>query len=211
MTLATTSGQKHIFLSLPVEIRQRIYKFVIGGDDLILTPKGRHIRPIGKAYPLHHHTQGNRAQNTADAPAFSLLLTCRQVYIEAIDIVYSSNFFLFDSLLTPVYIHDLCLLPQRIKAIRHVYLHWTYMDNPAHRAGSIQEPYSRATWQRFWDILADEMRLTSLAARLHYKGSSQWLNLDGDCVKPMLRVKRGTPCGFDHRQVEQSALNRTTD
>ncbi|KAI4146233.1 MAG: hypothetical protein L6R39_003531 [Caloplaca ligustica] len=192
---ATTVDRKPTLFSLPLEIRQKIYAFALGGNDLILRRKAKAIRSVTSP-PLCSTFFGDERTyydvirpSTPPPKRCALLFTCRQVYVEAVNILYSSNNFGFVDPLTFVYLSDLRLLPQRVSAIKHVSFRWGYTPDPAFYIGSINEPYDWNTWQRFWDIMADHMRLRSLNVELFYWGGPEGLNIDSDWVKPMLRVK----------------------
>ncbi|KAL8688779.1 MAG: hypothetical protein Q9218_005394 [Villophora microphyllina] len=196
----STASQTCALLSLPLELRQRIYEIALGERILTLSNEYGMIR-IHETLPLHCVTWDSRGphrnlnEETADLesesghPTFKLLLSCRQIYVEAIGILYSTNIFSLDSPLMLVYLKDLRFLPQRFQAIKHLSISWTYMTDPAHYHGSIHEPYDWATWEHFWSIIAYDMQLVSLNASIGYMGDRQGLNMTGDWVKPMLAVK----------------------
>ncbi|KAL8771394.1 MAG: hypothetical protein Q9194_004895 [Teloschistes cf. exilis] len=187
-------------LSLPFELRQSIYENALGESILLLSNNYGKIR-IHRTLPPHCVTWSSDGpkykwnMETADFesrsgfPTYRLLLTCRQIYVEAIDILYSKNVFNLDSPLMLIHLKDLSFLPQRFHKIRHLSLSWTYMTDPAHFNGSIHEPYDWATWERFWKIIAHDMRLVSLSANIGYIGDRHGLNMEGDWMKPILEVR----------------------
>ncbi|KAL8729205.1 MAG: hypothetical protein Q9181_005078 [Wetmoreana brouardii] len=159
----TSAEPTCILLCLPFELRQRIYDFTLGGSNLFLRQSSNRIfiqaalPPSGVDWmPDGPHFSWNKEASDSDSkswfPGFALLLTCRQVYSEAIDTLYGNNVFYLDNPLTLVYLNDLCLRPQRVRAIRHLALQWMYMSEPLHYANTTNEPYDFQTWQRFWNI-----------------------------------------------------------
>ncbi|KAL8663490.1 MAG: hypothetical protein Q9202_003800 [Teloschistes flavicans] len=196
----STVTQTSTLLSIPFELRQIIYQFALGESILLLSNNYGKIR-IHRTLPPYGVTWTSDGptyrwnMETADFeskfgfPTYRLLLTCRQIYVEAIDLLYSRNVFNLDSPLMLIHLKDLSFLPQRFQKIRHLSLSWTYMTHPAHFHGSIHEPYDWATWERFWKIIANDMRLVSLSANIGYIGDRQGLNMEGDWVKPILEVR----------------------
>ncbi|KAL8719920.1 MAG: hypothetical protein Q9225_003149 [Loekoesia sp. 1 TL-2023] len=196
-----TDCHKRNLLSLPLEIRLEIYEFTLGGNLFILDQKpnriciDRTLPPASISWMLNgpqydRYERTNPPQDKRHgAPGFGLLLTCRQVYIEAIDRFYAGNVFESANPLILIYLQDRCLLWQRLQAIKHLSLLWTYMTNPMRATDTIDARFDWKTWQRLWDIIANQLHLTSLKAVLGFSGSQRELKIDSDWVKPMLGVK----------------------
>ena len=205
-----------LFTTLPPELRQRIYVYVLGGSIVHFThdPERRRLKarrlnltehqindeepPTGTIplqIPSDTESQPAEAQHEPSPiarPPFSalpLLQTCRAIYAEATPILYSSNTFSMSSPLELIYMKDYTLLPQRIAQIRHLQLvPWVYFDNPEHHIRNISEPYDKETWPRFWDIVAG-MDLVSLGLWVEYWGKKQACSLEAEWIQPLLKVR----------------------
>ena len=198
---ASNSEICSLLTRFPFEIRRRIYEFTLGGNRLLLHHEHKHIKLRSEIIPLdppswaseyrnYRHDEAHQVSGGIQhLPGFPLLLTCRQIYMEAVSILYDENIFDLDSPLILVYLAERCLRPQRLKAIRHLGLNWRYFDDPGHFTEKIHEPYDFETWEKFWNIVAFRLNLQSLNVRLEYVGESHRLNLDGNWVQPMLKVK----------------------
>ncbi|KAL8931076.1 MAG: hypothetical protein Q9208_000179 [Pyrenodesmia sp. 3 TL-2023] len=154
------------FLSmLPLEIRQEIYKYVVGSKRIHIVRKGKHIAHIRcKCLEETDFTRECRPGATGTHEGDSkisftsngnvaLLRTCRQIYTEAIEIMYSSNTFDFDH-------QDLFLffarsiLPQRLARIRNLHL--------CLGTANITEPFlwgepAVKGWALMWQIIGRDM------------------------------------------------------
>ena len=189
-------GQASSLLSLPLELRRLIYDLAVGGHILTLQQVGKKISippTVTAPYqgiPADHFIRPivTREDRTF-FPALPLLLTCRQIYCEAIGTLYGNNTFRLYSPLILVYLNDLCLRPQHLQAIRHLTFEWVYMTDPMHFHGDSQKPYDWSTWERFWHIIAHSMNLDSLVAQIDYLEPNPAANVEGDWVKPILEVK----------------------
>ncbi|KAL8864422.1 MAG: hypothetical protein Q9198_009867, partial [Flavoplaca austrocitrina] len=94
---------------LPPELRHQIYKLIFSASSnvLILQPSQKiiavpetrsvhHWLMAGQGYPprfLNHYDDNREAKFCANRPA--ILRTCRQIYIEAVELLYSENTFVF--------------------------------------------------------------------------------------------------------------------
>jgi hypothetical protein len=124
-------GNKPTLLTLPYEIRMRIYNHLVAGNSIIYI--GEHpTQPrlihdaidypywwdsnqhIPDAYSVrgwewnqptwdNERKQWLNMPNTNPMPYRALLLTCRQTYQEAVPVIYSTNTFAFKSLYTFIY------------------------------------------------------------------------------------------------------------
>ncbi|EER24865.1 hypothetical protein CPC735_014620 [Coccidioides posadasii C735 delta SOWgp] len=102
--------QKHCFLTLPLNVRQKIYHFA-------LVPERVFIKPF---VPTCFRS-GNGEQEKYETPNLAVLRVCKQIYEEAALVFYKENKF---SIVVPDFL--LCMiqkyprLAQNIKLIRHV-------------------------------------------------------------------------------------------
>ncbi|OBT73002.1 hypothetical protein VF21_07848 [Pseudogymnoascus sp. 05NY08] len=135
-TIAHPQEVSPIFL-LPTELRLQIYTLVLGNrnihlgleteDDNRLSPYLRHYHcKYGRQDlfidPWHNcwFPRGGRPKDPVQK-ILSLLLTCRLVYSEAIDLLYSANTFQLENSHLVKHLHTL-VLPQRLQAMQRLVL-----------------------------------------------------------------------------------------
>jgi hypothetical protein len=206
--------QSSFFGKLPLEIRQEIYTYVLCGRvkhfarldfkdvehprDFSLN--GLDYRTYDSAYlPFIKRSEKNSANMLA------LILTCHQIYTEAVDIVYKSPVFKVSRLFT---LHDLFVtLPaQRFAAIRHLELNYEFRCGlPMVRNTFVRED---ADWQRFWTIAATKMpSLRDLKVDLFNLDIPSILSPDPEVRKkwliPILQVKSISRCHFKLHHVRR--------
>lgn len=160
------------FLSkLPIDIRLIIYDMVLGGNMLHLTTRG----PRGGIYKTvcqhpntpddqSHHVccSPDQSQSIPDNPfestdtkrpegLLSLLLTCRRVYSEAVDVLYHANTFEFTQHLAAFTFLCQQIPPQRLPRIRRLRLH---MRLPRHPCCNTR---SQRDWNDLWIFFQQSM------------------------------------------------------
>lgn len=135
-TIAHPQEVSPIFL-LPTELRLQIYSLVLGNrnihlgleteDDNRLSPYLRHYHcKYGRQDlfidPWHNcwFPRGGRPKDPVQK-ILGLLLTCRLIYSEAIDLLYSANTFQLENLHLVKHLHTL-VLPQRLQAMQRLVL-----------------------------------------------------------------------------------------
>lgn len=152
---------------LPPEIRQEIYKYVVGGNLIHILRKGKHLAHVRCTYDnLTDFERGCRpyaactvydeigAIASTSNGNVALLRTCRAVYAEAVEILYATNIFDFDH-------QDLFLLfargvaPQRLGLVRRMHLscRGIFLGLPfkfEHGAGL-------SGWDSMWAVVAQAM------------------------------------------------------
>lgn len=187
---------------LPLELRLRIYEYALGGQIIHLV----HMRndsvewPFQASSPMITSMIGANWDPLKPDPweppiiSLALLLTCRQIHSEAANILYSFNFFATDNIRVFIYLAENCLCPQRLLAIKHlqVSITWRFLPLLASytgQKGNYNGYYDLATWQRFWHLIANDMRLTSLSIDVDNFGLEENLSIDAEWVKPILQVK----------------------
>lgn len=187
---------------LPFELRLRIYEYALGGQTIHLVHvKNDSVESSFQASsPLKTSMIGANwdplKPDTWEPPiiCLALLLTCRQIYSEAADIIYSSNFFATDNIRVMIYLAENYLCPRRLLAIKHlqVVITWRFLPLLASYTGQRDDYngyYDWATWRRFWHMVANDMRLTSLSICVDSFGTEEYLSVDAEWVKPILQVK----------------------
>lgn len=187
---------------LPFELRLRIYEYALGGQTIHLV----HLRndsvqwPFQASSPMITSMIGANWDPLKPDPweppiiSLALLLTCRQIYSEAADVLYSSNFFATDNIRVFIHLAENCLCPQRLLAIKHLQVSITWRFFPllasyTGQKGDYNGYYDSATWRRFWHLVANDMRLTSLGIDVDSFGAEENLSVDAEWVKPILQVK----------------------
>ena len=166
-----------LFGRLPFEIRHAIYLYALGGDIVHLNSTSA-VTEMG--YPTHQWSEQPRPKNR-----LCLLKTCRQIYIEASPVFYSTNTFGI------VGAHNLSvfcdffqtLRKDRLDSIASVYIN-CQLD------ASISYVFLQE-WRQTWDVLATQMPgLKDVKVRLTKTYFPQLnLALEEEWVKPMLEVR----------------------
>ncbi|KAL9023529.1 MAG: hypothetical protein Q9180_008196, partial [Flavoplaca navasiana] len=146
---------------LPLEIRVEIWKLVFGAEDnvFVLLPSQK-IRAVPETWSVHHWLmagqgypnrrflsdhgeQSNDARFCANRPA--ILRTCRQIYIEAVELLYSENAFVFKDASTFTAFTK-AVVPRRLNAIRTIRLYFCEASWPCipPNASGYEEGFERA-------------------------------------------------------------------
>lgn len=214
-------SQSHL-LSLPLELREMIYKYVLGDTVLHIVHKERklgHLRckavgakecplPYRDGGPIRESCWGNvdsgnimTGQVTTDGDIIPFLRTCRQIYSEAICLLYSTNLFSFAD---PNCIRHLSatILPSRLNSIKSIsidwYFYWHIYDDFTQQMFSerfLYPPHDEATWEDMWRIIASMKGLKSLKIELSYFDS-----LNGE-REAMMLAPLGKVMGLDNFEV----------
>ncbi|KAG9236731.1 hypothetical protein BJ875DRAFT_210704 [Amylocarpus encephaloides] len=173
-------SQCDLLNKLPSEVRQIIWKECLGGMTLHIDIRDRRLRrfPCSSPDPKLCHescwTWYPRPNAVPKRQLLALLLSCRQVYSEAIDLTYSSNTFDMIFPESIVYLPDL-VLPQRLVAIRSIHLQWTFTQPPQ------LPPYGKKgprrddwMWTKGWSNLVQMKRLSELRVEIRIPEGSEW-------------------------------------
>ena len=127
-------------------------------------------------------------QGPAPLPTFralSLLGTCRQIYNEAVDLLYTENTFNIDYLDTLKRMIEVA--PERLRHIQRVHVTtalWKIWSEDLTRPSE----NAFAAWENFWLLLATVF--TGLQwLRVDLYGTYTTRRLDEESVKPMLQIK----------------------
>ena len=212
-SLAPHIGKKSSpFFRLPLELRLSIYEIAIGKNILHLFhfPKCiKHTRfPSENDFsaPIYQPPAFNKANwRGISTTGLPLLLTCRAIYREAIDVLYGSNVFSLNDINILVFWNDMPLVRRpRMAAIRHLKISWSYYEDPVSFLGLRYAPYDWATWKRFWTIIAENMpALKSLHARIEYVGRWEKPKMEQPWIQPMMTLK-----GLESSNVTVEMLQR---
>ncbi|KAI4101774.1 MAG: hypothetical protein LQ345_007399 [Seirophora villosa] len=193
-----SQAQSAFLTRLPLEVRQEIYAYVIGGSLAHIVRKGRKL-----AHVRCKHSQGEDLLRWCRTAAIgtchdnasmlastsngniALLRSCSQIYNEAIGLLYASNTFDFDH-------QDLFLffsrsiLPPRLAAIRRLHLNLDL--RMCIKRSFIWADAAPHGWSLMWDVIGRDMPgLKHLILRL-----SVWTNglrMEDRWVESMLQLR----------------------
>ncbi|KAF2002552.1 hypothetical protein P154DRAFT_574128 [Amniculicola lignicola CBS 123094] len=217
-------------MSLPLELREMIYKALLGNDTMHIVLKETKLGHLRcKASTLEdcpvvnevgspsrescwgHTDSANIITDTCmstggkieptDGDILPLLQTCRQIYSEAIPILYKTNTFSFNDL-DSLRHFTATILPVRLSLIRSITLEWCMtwpiydviaqtllLSNPA-----LYPPNDEATWEESWRIIATMPGLQKLRVRLFYFEGFRNSLAEMAILAPLMEVK--TPSDF---------------
>lgn len=164
----TSDQSSSAFLTkLPLDVRMMIYEMVLGGMIFHLdaaSPKGRILLQVCKQpsaiNDANHLCHELSAIPPSSAPRedykdatglLPLLVTCRQVYSESIETLYSANTFEFTKHSAAFRFLKVMIPPQRLHDIRHFRMRMQLPHHPTINSRS------RRDWQDLFSFFAHEM------------------------------------------------------
>jgi hypothetical protein len=119
--------------------------------------------------------------HTEPALDLAVLRTCRQLYQEAIPLLYSTNTFDFDSIPPLLYLAQ-TIRPQRLESIRYLQLSFNlFMVGAFAPEPRTDYPFDMGTWQRVWKMVRTRMKglrdleVTLLVHAGDYGDEKRWL------------------------------------
>ncbi|KAL8727088.1 MAG: hypothetical protein Q9166_006275 [cf. Caloplaca sp. 2 TL-2023] len=199
LSLDQDAGLKDSILRrLPLEIRQEIYGYVLGREEnyLILLPFK--IRAVPEAHTSITSGQAaNAAWNmTKNGPYFwaqrpALLRTCRQVYQEAINLLYSGNTFVIKDMRILDYFFK-SVPSQRLNAIRSLRISVRRMGYHKMIVGEKTRKSKLQEWHDAWKAIAAMEHLTMLNVHIEYRmsGSEETDQSDfQDVLSALIEIK----------------------
>lgn len=184
---------------LPIELRLEIYTYVLGGNLLHifqvprrLAHKSCHATPskgyVRSCCPI---TQRNNVRKGYPGPFSSaniaLLQTCRQIYLEAINVLYTTNIFDIDHLQTLIYLSK-SIPPQQFATISTLHVSWPVTYHATSYHGQVD---SMNDWERFCHVVATKMPgLRHFRVSLsHNAPLSIHEESDQDVIRPLLEIR----------------------
>ena len=200
----------HFLAKLPLEIREEIYKYVVGGNLVHIVRKGdklAHVRcAFDRPWDLFRECRRAAARTCYDdvpTLAFTangnvaLLRTCRQIYTEAVNIMYKHNSFDFDH-------QDLFLffsrsiLPQRLAQIRRLELNLDIIN--IKKSFPWIEPAPNS-WSLMWSVIGKHMPgLRHLSVQLGGEYGRPYPDMDNDWwLQSLLQVRNLKTFHFAYR------------
>lgn len=168
-------SRSFLFRKLPPEIRQRIYLYTLGEKTvhIIQMPSGLgHVTCLEPCYPnLNSHAcwlikmSNSRVSSVSYLCSdeswygvrdglLNILRTCRQVYSEAIDLLYAGNTFDMPNPRSIALLAE-TVLPHRLNQIRSI-----------HMSGSFLPFQAKHEWDKCWSILSTMKHLNHLRIQL---------------------------------------------
>ncbi|KAL8665833.1 MAG: hypothetical protein Q9202_001955 [Teloschistes flavicans] len=161
---------------LPLELRQEIYGYVLGREEnwLIFLPFKMRAVPQGHLSTMWDvtHPYVNQTKVVRDHRLFwpqrtALLRTCRQIYREAVELLYTGNTFVVKH---PKILFTLAkyVPPQRFSSIRTLHI---CLMSPYHHSSS--RSLTLEDYRRFWEIIRGMEHLQTLHVSIQCKVISQ--------------------------------------
>ncbi|KAH6717536.1 hypothetical protein BKA61DRAFT_288403 [Leptodontidium sp. MPI-SDFR-AT-0119] len=202
---STPQPHSHL-LELPLEIRRQIWSYVlkyhtIHVDFDMFTTRLRcnHCMSPDPSKCNHGHCAARVKSSEVPPKLLCLLQACRQVYTEAIDILYSSNTFVVSNPAVIEYL-PLSLQPQSLNTIRTLRFVWELLGNTVPPTVIHDYPQSllhiqvmhQEKWRKIWDIISAMEGLHELHVKL-FVCDYTWANLNKDAAAYLLEpVKQVT-------------------
>ena len=199
----TTNAKSQLLSKLPLEIRQKIYTYTLGTNlvHLVLTPhRVAHIvctKPTATDFEREccPSARGCFVPGSIEiAPSdinVRLLRTCRQVYAEAMQMLYSTNTFDVDDL-SAFNQFAANAPPVGLSSIKSLHLHWINAYPPlefVETQSPAEAPYDDATYLRFWQTIAKEMPgLRELRLAINDIWDLRGLSMKNPWVEPVKEV-----------------------
>ncbi|KAJ4348018.1 uncharacterized protein N0V89_009390 [Didymosphaeria variabile] len=206
-------------MQLPLELRQMIYRAAIGDSVMHMVLKkyklghrrceASDITDCPKQYEFFSadNIWSPLAEPADEPPAtdgniLPLLLTCRQIYSEAIKFLYTTNTFAFSDLDCLRYFSS-TILPQRWSLVQKVDIEWCIswpIYDPLAQAllisrPALYPPHDEATWEGTWHIISEMPSLKWLRVRLMYFDGFRDSGCEEKLLAPLRQVIR--PKKFD--------------
>lgn len=175
--------QSPLFATLPLEVRRLIYHHIVGGQTIHMMPTGARVGHVKCLREGKQKWSNGPCENCwsiiQKGPPFDLrshhggmlplLKTCRMVYSEAIDIMYSDNDFQFIDMEHLIH-WSTTFLPKRHDAIRSIQLWMFFLSpHPLYSAESIADPMppqDEATWESLCETVGSMQGLQELRVEL---------------------------------------------
>ncbi|KAL8759375.1 MAG: hypothetical protein Q9199_000810 [Rusavskia elegans] len=185
---------------LPLEIRQEIWGYVLGREENTLIMLPFKIRAIPSAHPMPSQDSNpyrNNWRMMETGPSFwlhrpAILRTCRQIYTEAVDLLYTGNTFVFQTTLILAYFAK-AVLPYRFNAIRKVRICFEQDNEPFWPFCSSQPSITtpREEWNQAWKTIAGMEHLTTLHVSFDSTMAEYWADRNAcrDMLLPLLNLR----------------------
>ena len=206
-------------LSLPPELRHRIYELALGGGIMHITHTAGRLAhhkyettfndekqlpvincfqapwyPHGNWYTDDHikwsaHYERIPLSDQFSKNSASLLRTCRAIYREAHSVLYTHNIFSVSEPIVLEYLRDYSLRPQHFALITHLRLRCVYCIDYRNLFDMEHKRQDSRIWNRFWKLVST-MNLQSLRVHVHLFGQQDiYPDTKEGFIRPMLDVQ----------------------
>lgn len=184
---AFTNESCMLLQRLPLEVRLTIYSHVIGNDrfriitvpwKVVAVPDTADNVSMAQRYfqpPVFHTAVPNK---TSPIHGIGLLISCRQIYQEAINLMYSTNTFIFlDFQSLETFVRS--IPPTRLNTIRHLEIRYSPESSIAYQHPRTSHYDLPICLNQYWGLVANMQSLRSLFIRLEaYSQSQPWQQFD---------------------------------
>ncbi|CAI6333967.1 unnamed protein product [Periconia digitata] len=219
----TLNQSRSRLLSLPLELRQMIWRAALGDSTIHMVLKKNklgHLRckesrtvdcPLGyngktlsraccwgavDRANIWQPKGGNGPKHT-DGNVLPLLQSCRQIYSEAIEYLYTTNCFSFYDLDCLRYF-SCTTLPSRFSLIRTLDIEWCLtwpIYDPVAQSflltsPALYPPHDEATWEETWRVIAAMPNLNFIRVSLLYFDGFRDRRCERKMLAPMRKVTR---------------------
>ncbi|KAF2183823.1 hypothetical protein K469DRAFT_751244 [Zopfia rhizophila CBS 207.26] len=207
-------------IGLPLELRQMIYRCVLGDSTMHMILKEERLGHLKCKAPsavecrlgfngrtlsreccwgtfdfANIWTPMNGVKESTDGNIIPFLSTCRQIYSESINFLYSTNTFSFSDLDCLRYF-SCTTLPNRFNMIQNLDIEWCMswpiydniaqqllLNNPA-----LYPPYDETTWEETWRIVANMTNLKFIRVSLLYVDGFRDAACEAKMLAPLRKV-----------------------
>jgi len=186
-TEGATISRTGLFGRLPYELRRMIYVCILGNDLVRVTcvwgkKRFGHFDSNDLAYTF---------DRTRSKSKVALLKTCRQIYIEAMEVLYTTNTFGFSFNKNNLEPHG--YFPSTIRPSRLASITSLRIDCEVDTFDSFERESAKGNWQLLWGEIATKMPgLKELTMRLPEStrhNSNFRFGLEEEWLKPILEVR----------------------
>ena len=199
-----TNASSPLLCKLPLEIRRKIYAYALGQQVVHILLVPRRITHISCTSPTATDftrvccpdADPSRVPRHVPTPpskiAVALLRTCRQIYAEALPVLYESNTFDTNDLSAFVFLAA-AIPPKGLASIRSLHVLWI-ADYPPLRfeitKPAFTAPLDDATFLNFWTVLATRMpALRELRMATYHSIWTPTVDVKDEWVQSVMRVK----------------------
>ncbi|KAL8709784.1 MAG: hypothetical protein Q9220_005570 [cf. Caloplaca sp. 1 TL-2023] len=204
LSASALTPNSNLLFRLPVEIRLQVWKEIVGGNLFHMPPRSQNdslrcyvCKDFRSDMTSNQAARYPRCQGTQQEPCFfsrpgkipiramSLLLTCRQIYAEAADVLYSTNVFNIDE---PFTLETMTrVVGSKTASIRIVHVNYAMWRIRANEHREALKP-ACGDWIRFWRLLAEGFQGLQYL-RLDIYGTSNLGILDQEDLEPLLKLQ----------------------
>ena len=133
---------------------------------------------------------------------WAMLLTCRQIYHEAVGVFYNAAILKFDDPHVLLELATNHLGARGLLAVKHLDVVWrcSYSSNPL-PTDTIVVEHAQIVWDTMWRLVADAMQLASLTVCIVFDKVPARLDIDAPWIQSMLQLKRASQFQLKIRHI----------